>query len=1088
MAYSTRSRSRDRASNQTGGDGLSQADFEMSLRIDNGSPGGDATLWQSPCLRQIGSDSRQESYQGSGQEAIVARIDSLAAAIETTQSAIAQSQSRMAEMFKEFMTALHANGSAQNHSGATRTAQELSDSSPRVPGSDGETFRASTQRVLIDRDENAQTGHLTPSLMNQYGADVAHGCDFANSQPIPINQISPPRFDGDRAKARKWLKKYTNIMSINGYTDVGKYDRVSAYLDGEAWNCWVTEKRLRPNSDWYSFRNRFLTCFLGGETMGLLSKKVDATRQKSDESAYSYFTRVTELCLEYNPDMPDSELVNRIANGFLPEIYNALVLQRKKQDWTLSWLSENVLELRSVVRKDSREHTDQTKSTFKSKTPKPRDLSNWQCYNCNEKGHLTERCDKPKNEANIQENRKAYRLKKETDKRDGTQESSPREVNRLDSAVTSHATKTAELPCDTVSKPMLKVSINGKDVTARVDSGADMTVIPERLAKTLEVQILPWNQSSLRAVDSSPLDVIGMAPVLVTFKSSLRPLLIAILPDRQLVQPLWGNDLLHAFSIKFDFENASTSKDHPVKDDHCLASVRSDQHPLDKINIGAIESADKTLLEETFSRNETDIGRTSTVKHRIILTDDKPVYKPPYRIAYSLREDLDKELTRMKATGAIRDSKSPYASPAFFVDKDHGAGKRLVADFRALNAKTVLDRMPMPHPEDVFSLLAGMQTFAKLDITAMFNQIEIEEQDIDKTAITTPLGLFECPLMSFGLVNAPATAVRLMREVLRNLDNKICFVYFDGIIVYARNNTELVQRCILVLERLRLHNLKLKPAKCPFAMESVHFLGHIISSKGVSINPSRIEAVNRFPVPKTPSDVRSFYGLCSYNRKYIRDFADISKPLTPLMGKPSEFRWNSETQLAYDRLKQAITKSPVLVHYDQEAEHELRTDASSYAIGAVFYQKHSDPLKDGVVLYFSKTLNSAQRNYSATDRELLAAYTSIMELQHYLYGKRFTLVIDHSATSLRSDRDPHGRRARWLAKLQSFDFETIHRKGTLHRDADALSRLIEPESDSTERSLSCVIRLMTSDGEEIEGVLRKRGGGNSCRPIAHPPF
>ena len=138
---------------------------------------------------------------------------------------------------------------------------------------------------------------------------------------------------------------------------------------------------------------------------------------------------------------------------------------------------------------------------------------------------------------------------------------------------------------------------------------------------------------------------------------------------------------------------------------------------------------------------------------------------------------------------------------------DHGLAERIVADYRKLNAETIPDRTPIPHPEDVFMMLSGMKAFAKLDITSVFSWIEIDERDVAKTAITTPFGLFECPLMPFGLMNAPATAVRLMREVLRDLDNKIRYVYFDDVIALAPDSDQLMQRCIPVLERFRLHNL-----------------------------------------------------------------------------------------------------------------------------------------------------------------------------------------------------------------------------------------------------------------------------------------
>lgn len=163
---------------------------------------------------------------------------------------------------------------------------------------------------------------------------------------------------------------------------------------------------------------------------------------------------------------------------------------------------------------------------------------------------------------------------------------------------------------------------------------------------------------------------------------------------------------------------------------------------------------------------------------------------------------MRKTLDHLLATGAIRPSKSPYASPVFFVDKDDGQAKRLVADFRALNAKTVPDMTSMPYPEDIFGLLVGQKIFAKFDIIAMFNQTPIEENDISKTAITTSFGLFECPLMPSGLINAPATAVRLMREFLRDLNGRTCFVYFDNIIMYASNTLQLLSRCREVLAKL----------------------------------------------------------------------------------------------------------------------------------------------------------------------------------------------------------------------------------------------------------------------------------------------
>lgn len=402
-----------------------QANLETSA-----VPSGDVTHNVNPNLSRFGLSPHRE-LRG---DDVAAKIDSLTIAVETTQSSIVQ----VADMFKAFMSSFQ-NGINRDPPFHSANESRATSPSPAVIGD------VSDHRNNFAVDENAQyndmgarpsgnSAYRTPSrqgrpprgnfqftrdVLNQYGPDIQVDGDFATPAPLAINQLPAPRFDGDRTKARTWLKEWTNIMSINGYREAEMFRRVSAYFDGEAWTWWVTENKLRPNSDWYSFRRRFLTCFLGGETLGLMSRKLESARQTSDEPPHTYFSRIVELCLEFNPHMPDHEIVNRVANGFLPEIYNSLVLQKKKSDWTLTWLDDNLLELRMAVKSANKEPQAAGTANKGARTPRqrpivPKDISNWTCFNCNEKGHITEHCQKPKNEANILENKKAYRLKKES--------------------------------------------------------------------------------------------------------------------------------------------------------------------------------------------------------------------------------------------------------------------------------------------------------------------------------------------------------------------------------------------------------------------------------------------------------------------------------------------------------------------------------------------------------------------------------------------------------------------------------------------------------------------------------------------------
>lgn len=887
--------------------------------------------------------------------------------------------------------------------------------------------------------------------------------------PMVINQIDPGTFQGDHTKASDWLNKFDNIMNINGYSSEQKLLRVPAYLSDSAASWLRTQRVIRQFSDWPDFKKRFLQNYCGSSSGVTLKKLVD-NRQGSHEHITTYFTRTVDLCTKYKKNMPEDEIICFLEEGWLTSIQESLATSKPRHEWSLSWLDQC---FQRFPRKDSH-HNKATlpadKRSTQNKTPhRIKDISTWICANCEEKGHEPSSCPKPLDQERISINRKKIadsrknRLAAEQPKKD--QASQPKAVTSSSRPV--HALKipkTSDIPLatDNIEFPVLTVEVNGVEVEGRVDSGSYISIIPKSYLKRLKLVVLPWEFGPSIAYNNTKVEFSGMATAYVVQKSfkTANALTLAIGDDKDNPIPYWGRDLLNALRLGVGFDGCGKTVIQPVNVDRSTEPPRSIQQisPEPKIadllnEVGKPYHENKGIcddmfrkFEHVFSKNPSDIGRTNTLCHKINLVDESPTFKPPYSVPVRYKDELRNTINKQLDMGTLRKSQSDYAAPVFFVKKDHGTDVRLVADYRELNKKTVPDRTPMPRPDDVVGLLAGMTTFAKFDITAMFNQIPVADEDIHKTAIITPSGLYECPVMPFGLMNAPATAVRLMREVLRGLDREICCVYFDDIIVFAKNLVDLVQRCTKILSRLAEHNLKLKPSKCKFATDSVVFLGFKISARGSEIDPGRLEAVKNFAVPKNATEVRSFHGLANFNRQYIKNFAEIAAPFGPIMGnKP--FEWTPECQQAFETLKKALIEAPIVVHFDPLAKHELRTDASNVAIGAVLYQNHpTNPDLTGVVHYFSKTLNQDQRRYSATKRELYAAYASIKELNHYLYGAKFTLVTDHQALSLlRSKKDPHNNFARWTAELQEFDFDVVYKKGSLHCDADCLSRLVNYE-------------------------------------------
>lgn len=891
------------------------------------------------------------------------------------------------------------------------------------------------------------------------------------ASPIVINQINPSSYSGDETTARSWINEYQSFMNINGYSDEQKIIRARAYLKGRGAD-WYDVTDLKGLS-WTEFKKRFLEDFSGSDSYSLALQKLDDARQMRGERPNQYLIRLLKLCNDVDRSMNEREIIRRFTKGLNTTIFNSLLAAKPINLWNIEWLRQTLRDMRVAGQLDK-----DNKETARQKVLQPKNSSDWICYNCGNRGHMLKQCNIPLDNDKISMNKEKYKktpsaiqLEELTVKQVEIEEEIEEEEDLELNMITCQ-----KLPASSIKKPLITVVVNDKEVTGRLDSGSDLTVMSHIEATKLGLpKMQPWKYGKVKTAEGYA-DIIGAIPVLVSYQNQTRPIILAVQSGSS-KQTLWGLDFLHTFGIIYDFgDMAETKEELAIRLVEFANPFSDNPHPLDKIILPNLPDCElekvKQMLvkfEDVFSKNDQDIGRTSAVKHRIILNDDKPIQLQPYRVPFRKREILQTEIQNKLETGAFRKSTSQYASPAFLVDKDKGKAHRLVADYRALNAKTIRDRTPMPHPEDVFGLLAKVKIFAKLDITAMFNQIEVDERDIAKTAITTPFGLFECPLMPFGLVNAPATAVRLMRDILCGLDGKICFVYFDDIMVFAEELDQLIERCECILSRLRQHNLKLKPSKCSFALEKVHFLGHEVSKSGISIDPNRIEQIKNFAKPKNNSAVRRFHGLCSYNRKFIKDFASIAKPLTPLMSTTIEFYWNEETQKAFDKLKEALTSTPVLALYDPNAELELRTDASSFAIGAILYQRHQDPQFSGVITYYSKTLSPTEQKYSATERELLAAFRAVTELKHFLIGKPFILVTDHAALSLLTNhKDPHYRLSRWVAGLFSFDFKVVHKSGATHCDADAMSRIEAPDDSEDLKQAELIIQSLRIDENNNE--------------------
>ena len=325
-------------------------------------------------------------------------------------------------------------------------------------------------------------------------------------------------------------------------------------------------------------------------------------------------------------------------------------------------------------------------------------------------------------------------------------------------------------------------------------------------------------------------------------------------------------------------------------------------------------------------------------------------------------------------------------------------------------------------------------------MSAGFYQVPMEDSSQDYTAFSTPFESFKWLRMPIGLTGSPPTFQCLVEKVLVGLTWKICVPYLDDIIIISSAPEEHLERLRLVFKRFCARNLKINPDKCDFFRMKVQFLGHIVSKDGLEVDPSKIEAVQKFPVSRSQTEVKQFLGLTSYYRRFVPKFAEIARPLHKASETSTKFEWTPEAQDAFESLKLKLTSTPILAFPCLREPFVLHTDASQFAMCAVLAQMQDG--KERAICYASKSLSKSQTIYSATRRVLLALVTFTRHFRHYLLGQKFTIVTDHSALQwLHSFKDPDGITARWLEKLAPFDYEVRHRPGKSMGHADGLSRI-----------------------------------------------